>query len=261
MYRLLIVDDEAIEREAIQYFIQQAGLKFEAVEVAINGIEAVSKAAAFQPQIIIMDIRMPGRDGLEAAKEIRQFNSDCKIIFLTAFSEFEYAQKAIKVKAEDFIIKPADSDTLLTALNNVITDLDQGKAAAEDVTLEPPENFHDGTGTEGIVNGPTGLLVDRVSKYIDQNYNKCIKLDEMCDMVGFSKYYLSRIFKQYKNINLVDYITFRRIEKTKEMLKDPKISIKEISSLVGYNDPNYLTNVFKKWEGISPTEYRNKLCR
>jgi YesN/AraC family two-component response regulator len=261
MYKLLVVDDEAIEREAIQYFIQQAGLKFEALEEATNGIEAVSKAAALEPQIIIMDIRMPGKDGLEAAKEIRQFNSDCKIIFLTAFSEFEYAQKAIKVKAEDFIIKPADSEALLRVLNSVITDLDRGKAAVEVVALELTENFHDGTGTEVVVNGPNGFLVDRVCKYIDQNYNKCIKLDELCDMVGFSKYYLSRIFKQYKNMNLVDYIAFRRIEKTKEILKDPRVSIKEISSLVGYNDPNYLTNVFKKWEGISPTEYRNKLCR
>jgi len=264
MYTLLIVDDEAIEREAIQYIIKQAGLKFKVVEEAVNGIQAVAKATAFMPEIIIMDIKMPGKDGLEAAKEIRKFNHHCKIIFLTAFNEFEYARKAIKVKAEDFIIKPVYNETLIEVLISSVADLDGDKTSASVGTSSSSgfeEPFPDDTEADDIVTGSSALLVEKVCKYIDQNYHKNIKLDEMCEMVGFSKFYFSRIFKQNKNIKLVDYITLRRIEKTKELLKNPQNSIKEISSLVGYSEANYLTSVFKKWEGISPTEYRNKQCR
>jgi YesN/AraC family two-component response regulator len=255
MYKLLIVDDEAIEREAIQYFIHQAGWEFLAVEEAANGIQAVAKAVEMTPDIIIMDIRMPGKDGLEAAKEIREFNPNCKIIFLTAFHEFDYARKAIKVRAEDFIIKPAYSEDLLAVLTTVIAELDRGNNLA---TLPVAEAV---TGDADSAGGPTALLMERVCRYIDQNYAKNIRLDEMCEMVGFSKYYFTRIFKQHKNMSLIDYITFRRVERTKELLRDPMISIKEISALVGFSEPNYLTAVFKSWEGLSPTEYRRKQCR
>jgi two-component system response regulator YesN len=254
MYKLLIADDEAIEREAIRYFISEAGFEFAAVGEAGNGIQAVAVAAEMIPDIIVIDIKMPGKDGLEAAREIREFNPDCKIIFLTAFSEFEYARKAIKVKAEDFIIKPANSENLIAVLTNLLAQLEHGKTM---LALSEPAMVKG----EEVAGGPTALLVEKVCKFIDQNYSQNIKLEEMCRMVGFSKYYFSRVFKHYKNMNMIDYITFRRIQKAKELLKDPRISIKEISFVVGYNEPNYLTSVFKKWEGISPTEYRNKECR
>lgn len=124
MYKLLIVDDEAIEREAIRLFIQQAELKFSRICEAGNGIEAVETAREILPEIVIMDVRMPGKDGLSAAREIRQFNPACKIIFLTAFSEFDYAQQAVKLKAEDFLIKPAYSEHLIAALQKVIEELE-----------------------------------------------------------------------------------------------------------------------------------------
>jgi AraC-like DNA-binding protein len=137
----------------------------------------------------------------------------------------------------------------------VIAELDRGKNLA---TLPVAEAV---TGDADSASGPTALLMERVCRYIDQNYAKNIKLDEMCEMAGFSKYYFTRIFKQHKNMSLIDYITFRRVERTKELLRDPMISIKEISALVGFNEPNYLTAVFKNREGLSPTEYRRKQCR
>jgi len=260
MYKLLIADDEAIEREAIQFFIKQADLHFAAIQEAANGIEAVDKALQLMPDILIMDIKMPGKDGLAAAQEIQQFKPDCKIIFLTAFHEFDFAHKAIKLKAEDFIIKPAYSEDFLEVLNKVIVDLD--KKQSEKSVIEPQDNkILRETDNDGRASNPSALLVDKVCSYIDENYNKNIKLDEMCEMAGFSKYYFSRIFKQYKNMNLVDYLTKKRLEKAKELLKNPKMSVKEVSAMIGFNDANYLTAVFKKWENISPTEYKNKYCR
>lgn len=260
MYKLLIAEDEAIERRAIQYFIQKADLHFEVIEEAEDGIEAVEKALRLVPDIVIMDIKMPGKDGLTAAKEIRQVNVNCKIVFLTAFHEFSYARIAIKLKAEDFIIKPAYSEELLEVLNKAISDLDRRRSFQSDSEQCAKEVMSD-CQKEGGKNNPSAVLVERVCRYIDQNYNKNIKLDEMCEMAGFSKYYFSRIFKQNKNINLVDYLTKKRLEKAKEFLKNPKMSVKEISAMTGFRDANYLTAVFKKWENISPTEYRNKYWR
>ena len=257
MYKLLIADDEAIERAAIIYFILQAGLNFARISEAGNGIEAVELAKEFSPEIIVMDVRMPGKDGLVAAKEIRQFNPTCKIIFLTAFSEFDYAQQAIKIKAEDFIIKPAYSETLIEVMQKVIVELELERPAVRAALLDATaKTATQCVETSKTTNSPAVLLIQRVCTYIDEHYQEDIRLEELCEMVGFSKCYFSRIFKQYEQMSVVDYITRCRLEKTKQLLLNPRLSVKEISGLVGYHDANYLTAVFKKWEKISPTDYR-----
>ena len=85
-----------------------------------------------------------------------------------------------------------------------------------------------------------------------------ITLDSIASHVGFSRFYFSKLFKQFKGVNFIDYLTLVRINKSKELLKDPKLSVKDISYTVGYSDPNYYTSVFKKTEGITPTEYRSR---
>jgi two-component system response regulator YesN len=87
---------------------------------------------------------------------------------------------------------------------------------------------------------------------------KDISLDEMASMTGLSSFYFSKVFKHYKKINFIEYLTRIRTQKAKELLMNPVNSIKDIGEMVGYNDSNYFTRVFKRIEGITPTEYRNK---
>jgi two-component system response regulator YesN len=103
------------------------------------------------------------------------------------------------------------------------------------------------------------LLVNKACEYVRTNYMKKITLEDAAIDTGISQYYLSRVFKQVKKLNFVDYLSKIRIEKAKELLKDPSISITEVSNLVGYSDANYFSRVFKRIEEISPSDYRNKL--
>lgn len=535
MYKLLIVDDEFIERDALKFIINKHCPQIDDIEQASNGKEAIIKSSTFLPDIIFMDIKMPGINGIEAAKKIKQFHPGCKIVFLTAFDYFDYAQEAVKIGVEDFIIKPATNEQVVEMVNKLTTALgaerirqtkrqevenklekitqylknelvsslvsgeiedsqileyfsvldvrfNEGFSAVvninysftfsqnnhsekdisslrknmikkrcmeklqfelqrhnlysliscmgnhiflllichkdykipnmkewsvkifekiwkviyeqlgifinigighqfdnvHDITLSfsqakiackhginayqeiihfddieqdrillayPAEkekqlcekiircdengalvlvdeildwmiqsfhsikdirrkiyeliviltrtvsrevNLKENTSANYLeelqavhtigeirtyvkhqlekiireVNAVkldrTGSLIEKVCEYIKQNYMKEITLDEMAAMTGFSSYYFSKIFKQYQNINFIDYLTSVRIEKAKEFLKDPTANIKEISNMVGYSDPNYFTRVFKRTEGITPTEYRDK---
>ncbi len=527
MYKLLIVDDEFIERNALKFIINKSLLLIGDIEETSNGREAISKCSTFKPDIILMDIKMPGINGVEAAKIIKKSRPDCKIIFLTAFNYFDYAQEAIKIGVEDFIVKPAANEQVIGILKKTIDTLDIelgrkvkqketedkleriihyledeliaslaageieenhikeylsamgieyktgfGLIAAIDygscplqpasqlqknmikkrcieklrseiqkhqvkclinsigsdiyallvfkesleqlnewvlkladkihktvyeqmsvnicigiglgnadpflisrsfsqakianrygaVANEPVTHFKDVEQNQQFLEYPlekekqlcekiircdrervliildeildwagqffnsmediqrkayelvsainravpqeagineytmsgyyreimqtasigeirrlvktvlknlmdrientrsdrTNALIDKVCLYINQNYTREINLEQMSSMIGFSSYYLSKLFKKYKKMNFVDYITAARIDKARELLENPIINIKEISSLVGYNDPNYFTRVFKRAEGITPTEYRNK---
>lgn len=98
-------------------------------------------------------------------------------------------------------------------------------------------------------------IISEAKKYIDEKYNKEIGLTEVSEAVSISPQYFSKIFKEELGLNFIDYLTTVRMDHAKRMLKEKKLSIKEICYEIGYNDPNYFSRLFKKNEGISPTEY------
>ena len=119
MYTLLIADDERLEREALRFIIQRGTDKIGGIFEAVNGREAVELAEREQPDIVIMDIKMPGVNGVEAARRVKELSPRSKILFLTAFDTFDYAREALRIGAEDFLVKPVEDDRLLELLEEL----------------------------------------------------------------------------------------------------------------------------------------------
>ncbi len=522
MYKLLLVDDEEIERDALRYIVQNSGLDIGEVREAANGHEAIATVAEFMPDIVILDIKMPGMNGIDVGHIIKKIKPDIKIVFMTAFDKFEYAKEAIKIGVEEFIVKPAPNDRTIEVLQacilkleeekrkerqkedlevkiNKITDflenefvnsvvngeidekqavdylkfmlnefvegfgvviemefagdqrenhlqrnlikkrfteqlshlLDgsvkfmmslvkdtvyilvfgypkdrkqtlvrtiedeirmtsevineqmeaevyygfgegygqismlwksfaQAKAASRNRMLEEVENcdrpdpsqpglafierelcmsiinedkdemikkadhildniiyatndinasrlqlyeffvllnrymnkesqlkhaipdylFNDLKNIEsrgeaknyihryllGIFKeieeqnaNKTTALLDKAVDYINSHYDEGITLDDVAYEVGFSTYYFGKIFKKTYKVSFAEYLANIRVEKAKELLEDPQLSIKDITYRVGYMDPNYFTRIFKKSVGITPSEYRSKI--
>jgi len=138
--RLLIADDEKIERDSIRFFASGFQPAFTEIRDAANGIEAIAAATEFRPDIIIMDIKMPGKSGVEAAELIRASDSRVRILFLTAFGELEYARAAFKVRADDFMVKPVSEAAFREALERAVLSLEEAGA------LEPDHDYAGGTG-------------------------------------------------------------------------------------------------------------------
>ena len=123
MYKLLIADDEHLERDAIELLIKQANLPLTCIK-AKNGREAAELAKEHTPEIVFLDIRMPGLNGIEAARKIRAMNEHCHIVFLTAWSTFKLAQKAIRIGASEYLVKPVQRKEIYDLLDNLIAQLD-----------------------------------------------------------------------------------------------------------------------------------------
>lgn len=404
MYKLLIADDEPLERQAIRFFVEHSKLEIDTIFEAGNGIDAVRIALTEQPDLCILDISMPGLNGLEAMEQIKSVNKHCKVFFSTAYSYFDYAVRALQLEALDFLVKPLKKETLLRVLNKGIDVLDAalieeeykthvldmtyvlekrilrelvtGQAdmetlwflqrhniqtdaqcisffyrlsqkldetekerisrhlrreiqktaykyqlhvhsesidfllyGRETMQLAKMQNtisdiFHnvleehnidsqEGIGTwvddvfqleqshkeakacidgsspqpkqaphlsETAINaGAAGALpieIQNMCKYLSDHYADKVKLEDVAQHVGFSKYYGSRLFKQYMGITIIEHLIMIRLEHAKELLRQGEFSIKQISYMVGYHDPNYFTWSFKKATGMSPVQYR-----
>lgn len=106
--KLLIVDDEELIRLKLKHIVEQSSLKFHAVETASNVFEALDSIAREVPAVILSDIRMPQKSGLEIAKYVCEQNLPSRVILITGFSDFEYAKAGIAYHVFDYILKPID---------------------------------------------------------------------------------------------------------------------------------------------------------
>lgn len=104
----------------------------------------------------------------------------------------------------------------------------------------------------------TDNIVERAKEYIGRNYMGDLSLEEIARELGVSAYYLSKLFKESEGVNYIDYVTGLRMDYAKAQLSGTEKSIKKICLESGYADPNYFSRIFKKWTGVTPTEYRER---
>lgn len=102
-------------------------------------------------------------------------------------------------------------------------------------------------------------IIEKAKTYINENFKKDISLDLVSREVDISPYYFSKLFKQETGNNFIEYLTDVRLRNARELLKNSQYSIKEICSESGYSDPNYFSRIFKKYEGVTPSEFRERL--
>jgi len=128
VYNIVIADDEQLERMVLRQALEDYLGGRCIVRVAANGREAVEIALLAGADLAILDIEMPGMNGLEAARTILKKLPDCKIIMLTAYSEFEYARKAISLGSADYLLKPCADEDLHRALDRILIQIDRRRA-------------------------------------------------------------------------------------------------------------------------------------
>jgi two-component system, response regulator YesN len=143
LFKLLIVDDEKIVIDAVTFIIEKEFKEVIEPHSAKSGREAIEKCQNFNPDIVLMDIRMPGINGIEAINEIRKTRLNIVFIIVSAYEQFEYAKEAIRLGVNDYILKPIIKKNLMITLENVIKKLifDKEKKRIELQNIENYENL------------------------------------------------------------------------------------------------------------------------
>lgn len=248
MYRLLIADDEVIERKVLCKTLNKNLGDRCVIFQAENGREALQIYEEQKVQIAILDIEMPGINGIAAAEKIRQTDKDCCIIFLTAYDEFAYAKKAITVRALDYLLKPYDEQELMLVMEEALHLVQEQEAEGDSRGCEEPDE---------VVNIRLSKVTEVLTQYVRENYMYDVSMQDAARMMNYSEAYFCKLFKQCFHKNFTSYLTEYRVDVAKKMLEQPAENVKEIGRAVGYADSNYFAKVFKRITGQSPTEYRS----
>lgn len=266
MIRLLIADDEKLEREALAELVQRRFEREVALEVAENGRKAADTAVLWGADLILMDIEMPGMSGLDAARAVLAQRPSCRVIFVTAYSLFQYAHEAVHLGACDYLLKPVDPDELGASVRRAMRQIETERKLEELAAARPqPEQTETEDEAEDAPeegeNSQTALVMAHVRRYLEDNYMFDLSLDSVGEILHISPAYLSAQFKKYQKMNFLDCLTELRINAAKELLADPFRSSAEVASMVGYEDASYFARAFKKRTGMTPTQYRRQAGR
>ncbi|WP_068617252.1 response regulator [Paenibacillus tuaregi] len=135
MYKLILVDDESDVREGLLTEIDWSSLGFEVSDTAENGREASEMIERHQPDVVVTDIQMPFMNGLQLSEWIREHYPGTKIVILTGYEEFEYAQKAIRLQIDEYVLKPFSSREFIDILQKVKDHLDEEAADKENIQV------------------------------------------------------------------------------------------------------------------------------
>ncbi len=125
MYRLLIADDEQIVIDSLTFIVNKSFPDMFTIESARSGREAIEKAERFIPDIIFMDINMPGINGIDAIRELRHKLHECIFVILTAFDQFDFAKDALKLGVSEYLLKPVNRDKIISTLQKSIDDVEK----------------------------------------------------------------------------------------------------------------------------------------
>lgn len=239
MYRVMLIDDEQSARSLLRDSICWQNFDMEVVGEAASGIEAINVIDEYLPDVAFVDISMPFMNGIEFTEVATKRYPNLKIIILTAFDEFEYARKCIKLPVYDYMLKPfvrGEVEENLAKLKDIL-----------DKTVKKDEPIIEMEASS----------IELIKKYIEDNFTDSkLNLTGVAQHFGFSSSYLSRKFKQETGKNFVEYLTECRMERATVLAKSGK-KMFYTSNEVGIPDPNYFGRCFKKYTGLSYSEYVN----
>jgi len=248
MYKAILVDDDEFVLKGFQQKISWESLDVKLMATAKNGSDALTLVTELKPDILITDIRMPIMDGMALLEALRENGSKVKVIIISGYGEFELAQKALRLNAAEYLLKPTSKEDVEAALKKIVSDI-----KLEDQERSEKSINEIGSSDSGVVS--------LVKDYVQSNYHQSIYLKDISKLIFLSENYLSTLFKKGTGVTFKEYLISVRMKKAKAFLAKPGLKIYEVAGLVGYESNEYFSNIFKETFGLTPKEYRSNCMK
>lgn len=244
--RVMIVDDERHMTEYLKHIIHWEDYGVADLEVLMDGIEAKKRLLLAPPQLLIADICMPEVSGLDLAQFIHEEGLNTKVMIISGFSEFSYAQQAIRYGVTEYLVKPVLKKDFITALSNIL------KSIPAEIPI--PELDNSSTMQEA-----DDEVIFKVKGYVEGHFDEPLSLETLGQIAHLNPSYLSHYFKVATGETLMSYLLKVRMTKAVELLRTSDLKVNVIAEMVGYSKPQYFIALFKKTYGSTPQQFRKQV--
>lgn len=235
--RVLLVDDEIMIREGFKKLFDWEAHECVVVGEAADGMEAITKIDEEQPDIVIMDINIPIINGLKVIQLSRVKYPSMAFVIVSGYDDFSYCREALRLQITDYILKPVNYEEFGSCIDQLKISLYNNEVKEKPVVKK-----------ERVITG--------ITKYMQEHLSEDVSLHILSEEFHLNSQYISQLFKNEIGVNFLTYLTNIRMEHAKKLLLSTSLSIAEVSEQSGYGDYRVFTKVFKKSEGITPSQYR-----
>ncbi len=255
---LLIVNDDSIVADTMKEEMDLAQYGIHEAFVAYDAQAAKEIIKEQEIDILLCDIEMPGENGLELLRWVRKEEREIECIFLTCHAKFNYAQEAISLQCQDYILTPAKYEDIGRVIQNVADRIQVRRK--EQLYTEYGRHYFkkdQKTGDEGEnVKLKPQEVVEMVAAYIMEHIAESdLSVENIADRFHFHPVYLNRIFRKEKQVSIGQFIINERMKLAALLLKEGCCSVTEVAERVGYAHYTNFYNMFKKTYKISPVQY------
>ena len=235
--KVLLVDDEIMIREGFKRLFDWEAHDCEVVGEAADGMEALAQIDSLRPDIVIIDINIPIMSGLKVIQLSRIKHPSIAYVIVSGYDDFSYCQQALRMKITDYILKPVNYEEFGNCIDNLKIALFEQKIAEE------PEEHEE-------------RVITLITRYLQEHLAQDVSLSVLAEEFHLNAQYISQLFKNEIGVGFLAYLTSIRMEKAKKLLVSTSLSVAEVAEQSGYGDYRVFTKVFKKTEGITPSQYR-----
>lgn len=235
--RVLLVDDEIMIREGFKRLFDWEAHECEVVGEAADGMEALARMDALKPDIVIMDINIPIMNGLKVIQLGRIKHPEMAFVIVSGYDDFSYCREALRLQITDYILKPVNYEEFGACIDNLKISLFERR-----ITKEPEEQEE--------------RTITLLTRYLQEHMAEELSLSVLAEQFYLNPQYISQLFKNEIGVGFLTYLTNIRMEKAKKLLLSKSYSIAEVAEQSGYGAYRVFTKVFKKTEGITPSQYR-----
>lgn len=249
---ILVVEDNAPLRSFIIHSLSDTYQ----VEGAGNGQEALDFINERQPDLILSDIMMPVMDGKKMCQIVKSQmeTSHIPIILLTALGDKEHILEGLEIKADQYLVKPFDVHILKATIRTLIANRKMLRNRFKSAVTALPEE-------DPAVELPTSLddeFIQKVTELVKEGLGKNFNVDTLCASVNMSRTSFYNKIKALTGIAPAEFIRNIRMQEAALMLKSQRYTVAEVSDKMGFADPKYFTDTFKKFYGVPPSIYMKK---
>ncbi|WP_071147055.1 hybrid sensor histidine kinase/response regulator transcription factor [Bacteroides ihuae] len=254
---MLLVEDNS----ELRLFLRSIFSSAYTVVEAVNGMEGWSKALKYLPDMIISDVMMPEKDGIEMTKELRanMTTSHIPIVLLTAKTSIESKLEGLGYGADDYITKPFSATYLKARVENLLNQRHKLQAFYRDNLM----GYNAGEGEEIEDRQPEMSSIDRkfmdkLADMMEKNMdNGELVVDDLVSELAVSRSVFFKKLKTLTGLAPIEFIKEMRIKRAAQLIETGEFNMTQISYMVGINDPRYFSKCFKQKFNMTPTEYRD----
>lgn len=263
---MLLVEDN----QELRAFLRTIFSSTYRVVEAADGMEGWSKALKFVPDIIISDVMMPEKDGIEMTKELRadMTTSHIPIVLLTAKTSIESKLEGLEYGADDYITKPFSATYLKARVENLLSQRRKLQSLYRDNLMNNTHVSSLSTSEEAATEeeklpdmSPNDRkFMDKLVELMEANMdNGDLVVDDLVREVAVSRSVFFKKLKTLTGLAPIEFIKEMRINRAAQLIETGEFNMTQISYMVGINDPRYFSKCFKSKLGMTPTEYRDNL--